>query len=435
MLYLPIPTGGGEPPWYWAVAGAGILASTVALAGWVAMRLAGRAYDSGAGGMRIIWIFRIAELSVPAAVALDVFLFRWPALVEGIFNRVPWLPLADDLLLLSPLLLMVGAVMAFRYRFEHVKRRLSLSLAQYLLLRFRTELALILAPWLALMLFSDTVHALWGGSAHFQLIDTATSAALVGATVVLGPWLLRGVWPTTPLPHGPLRERLEGFSQAQRFRHSDILVWHTFSHLPNAAIIGIVPWIRYVLLTDALIENCTEDEIEAVFAHEVGHSRQHHFAFYLLLALAFLFLSGTFLDMFGEGAGPPGNLLVTQLTTEQGLLLLSFAAIYWAVIFGYLSRRLEQQADIFSLRTSTNPSAFVTALRKLARLSGTPEEASSWRHFSIRRRTGFLEEVLTRPQRANRVELKMRIVQVLIVLLFIGAALRLLARQTGLLGL
>src|SRR6185437_8635259 len=49
----------------------------------------------------------------------------------------------------------------------------------------------------------------------------------------------------------------------------------------NAMVIGIVPWVRYVVFTDRLLEDFTPEEIEAVFGHEIGHIRHHHMLYYL----------------------------------------------------------------------------------------------------------------------------------------------------------
>ena len=57
--------------------------------------------------------------------------------------------------------------------------------------------------------------------------------------------------------------------------------------MANAMIVGLVPWLRYVIFTDRLLEEFSEDEIEAVFGHEIGHVRHQHMPYYLgFLALS-----------------------------------------------------------------------------------------------------------------------------------------------------
>ena len=59
--------------------------------------------------------------------------------------------------------------------------------------------------------------------------------------------------------------------------------------MANAAVIGLLPGWRYVLLSDRLIETMTDAEIEAVFAHELGHIVHNHMA-WLVVFFAILIL-------------------------------------------------------------------------------------------------------------------------------------------------
>ncbi len=437
-LYAPVPAVSPILPWYWSVLAVGALTAVNALACWSGARLAGTLYDArtGAGGMQAVRIFRLVKLGIVGLVALEVFALRWPLFVQWAFAARPWLVPAGEVVLLLPLLVMVLTAMAFEYHFQRTKRHIGLSLRQYLLLRFRTEIAILLVPWLLLALSIDVAYALWGGSEHIRAIEGGLTAAMVVGIVVFGPWFLRSIWQTSPLPAGPLRERLEAFCRTQHFRCRDILVWHTYGYLPNAGVVGLAGSLRYVLLTDALLADCTPDEVEAVFAHEVGHVRQHHFAFYILLAAGFMAFYVNAMDLLaGMGfVAPIANVFLTELGPAEAAIMLTLAALYWVFAFGYISRRLEQQADIFSLRTTSNPAAFLSAMRKLGALSGTPERAGSWRHFSLWRRTQFLQSALQNPERAALADRSTRLLRFIVVGLCAAAVLRLLLRAPALLG-
>jgi Zn-dependent protease with chaperone function len=132
---------------------------------------------------------------------------------------------------------------------------------------------------------------------------------------------------------------------------------------------------------------------------------------------------------------PLRDMLEAELTQGQGTVMLVFAAFYWIVLFGYLSRRFEQQADVFATRVSSDPSALIAALHKLALLSGIPARAGSWRHFSIWRRTEYLTQLAERPGYARRAEQAARVAQCLIAVLFLIAAARLALRAPELTGL
>ena len=61
---------------------------------------------------------------------------------------------------------------------------------------------------------------------------------------------------------------------------SEILLWQTNNNMGNAAVMGVVPQVRYILLSDLLLQTMTDRQIEAVFAHEAGHVVHRHIAWY-----------------------------------------------------------------------------------------------------------------------------------------------------------
>jgi STE24 endopeptidase len=75
------------------------------------------------------------------------------------------------------------------------------------------------------------------------------------------PIMLRMLWQTKSLENGPLRCQLERLSRRLGFSINDILVWQTQQRVLNAAVTGLVPRLRYVLLTDRLIR---ELQVEAM---------------------------------------------------------------------------------------------------------------------------------------------------------------------------
>ena len=119
-------------------------------------------------------------------------------------------------------------------------------------------------------------------------MDVARSEwSACSAVLMTLPWMVRLALGLKPLPAGPTRDRLMAAARRLRFRCSDILLWNTRGGMANAMVIGVLPWPRYVIFTDRLLEEFNGDEVEAVFGHEVGHVKHHHMVFYL----AFLLLS------------------------------------------------------------------------------------------------------------------------------------------------
>ena len=108
--------------------------------------------------------------------------------------------------------------------------------------------------------------------------------------------------------------------------------------------------------------------------------------------------------------------------------MLGFALFYWVVAFGFVSRRLEQEADVYSLSTASDPAAFLRALRKLSAVSGVPARAGSWRHFGVAHRIRFLAGLMGRPERARLALRSIWLLKGAVVSLCFAAGLYLLAR-------
>jgi hypothetical protein len=133
--------------------------------------------------------------------------------------------------------------------------------------------------------------------------------------------------------------------------------------------------------------------------------------------------------------------------------VVAFVVIYWWLGFGFVSRRCELEADLYACRATTCPAAcsppdpgrsaapgmagenqapglagenqatgmtggnsicphrvtaFVSALKRISRLNGLPENRRGWRHFSVARRSAFLAWVLGDPSRVTQVERSFR---------------------------
>lgn len=290
----------------------------------------------------------------------------------------------------------------------------------YLSFHLRHNLALVFAP-IILLIIADSIVHVWPNlerDPRFQIFALGLLAGVFAAM----PWVLRAVLGLRPLPEGSLRQRLLVTARRLQFRCNDILVWNTHGGVANAMVVGILPWLRYVLLTDRLIEELTPAEVEAVFGHEVGHIKHKHMLYYL----GFLLISLCVVSELWKAADLESLL---HLSTRQDLVILPRIAIlgaYIFVVFGFLSRRCEGQADIYGCRAvscvrndcfchdqdqplaprgqglcPTGICTFISALEKVAYLNGMSRERpgwlQSWQHSTIARRVDFLERILSDP--------------------------------------
>jgi Zn-dependent protease with chaperone function len=308
-----------------------------------------------------------------------------------------------------------------------------LSRWAYVGLQARQNLLLVL-PLMVLLLVEEIIMGLFPQFQEDAYVSSVIAAVLVGSIFVSIPWILRLILGLRPLPDGPLRLQLLDTARRLQFRCNDILVWNTRGTVANAMVTGAIPFLRYVVLTDRLITGLEPEEVGAVFGHEVGHVKHHHMAFYLAFILASLAAL-----TWGLGAirnALPGLLPVTATQAEWLQRLESLApavvvavlAAYIFVVFGYLSRRCERQADIFGCRTASCNS-FINALEKVGLLNGIDRERpgwfSSWQHSTIARRVDFLERMRDDPTLEERFQRRVGILKwgVALVLVLILAVL------------
>jgi Zn-dependent protease with chaperone function len=314
----------------------------------------------------------------------------------------------------------------------------------YAVFQVRQKMALVFLP-VALMIGQKELFRLlprewqeWQGGNLLGI------AALLVVFLAM-PFLVRLVLGLEKMPPGPLRDRLEAAARRLNFRSSGILLWNTRGGVANAMVVGVLPFARYVVFTDRLLAEMAPEEVEAVFGHEVGHVKHHHMLYYLL----FLSASITVLAIAGNEyllpAAEQGVALVSPVEpeavaapeatgesaspTSSLMLFPAFAVMvsYIFVVFGFLSRRCERQADVYGCRTGSCASpgctghgpeealvpraqglcptgirTFIQALEKVAVLNGIDRERpgflSSWQHSTIARRVAFLQRMLDDPK-------------------------------------
>jgi STE24 endopeptidase len=305
-------------------------------------------------------------------------------------------------------------------------------LPRYLLFNLRHQVLFILVPMLLILAARDVVTRYedwlrkWSGQEVLPDVLLGVAAVVVA---VIAPTILRRVWVTEALPQGPLRDRLLYLCGKLRMRCKEILVWHSGGMIVNAAVMGVIAPFRYFLITDAMLEQMEDRRIEAVFGHEAGHVKRHHILFFLLFA----FITGCLVTSLGYYSRGMDRITYQMVIVVAAVML----ALKWGVLFGWISRCFERQADIYGVRTLAasgmpchiacrlhmpehgfNPGSkqrgdplcqtaahvFGETLNEVAVLNGIPTEARSWRHGSISSRSRTVIKLAQDPQATARFE-------------------------------
>ncbi len=261
------------------------------------------------------------------------------------------------------------------------------------------------------MLVPLVLLAAWmEATARFLPRDAAGSFAGAGLQIVgvilvfsLIPPLLVSVWDTVRLGSGPLRDDLERLARDSGVGLRAILVWRTGGAMLNGAAIGLIRPLRYVVLTDGLLDALEPIEIQSVAAHELAHMRCRHMLWLGIGVIGTVLLAGTPLGWLTLLVAPDS--LIEKAVLATGLTITLIAAIG---VLAFASRRFEREADAWAtarvtaldLAANTPTStirieqhsalAMASALSRVAEAHGMPVERPTLRHGSIARRQQFL---------------------------------------------
>ncbi|MEM0983600.1 MAG: M48 family metallopeptidase [Planctomycetota bacterium] len=227
-------------------------------------------------------------------------------------------------------------------------------------------------------------------------------AQLLGAVSILAiaPVALRIIWDTVRVPPGDLRDRLEALCERHNVRVAEHLIWRTGGTMLNAAVAGLLAPLRFIVISDALLERLGEREVEAVAAHEVAHVRLGHMAWLAAAVLGSITLAGGVVGLALRFTVPG----FVETDVGQGVIV---AAVIAAAIFGlgHASRRFERQADAFAVKhlsgavrggasvpvTAAAIGAMCGALRTVGRHNGVRLRKFTWRHGSLAGRIEALQ--------------------------------------------
>jgi STE24 endopeptidase len=226
---------------------------------------------------------------------------------------------------------------------------------------------------IGLVLLLGLYALLWYGGPWWWL---AAALGWLAATLVLGQLLPVLILPlfykVTRLDDPDLLGRLRRLAQGTGLSVEGVyrLDLSAETKKANAALAGLGR-TRRVLLGDTLLNDFTPEEIEVVFAHEVGHHVHRHLpkliAWNVVLVVGGLWLADRVLRWSAEPLGyaafnDPGALpLLLLVLALFGLLLMPLQ--------NAVSRFFERQCDRYALERTRLAAAYRSAFLKLARMN------------------------------------------------------------------
>ena len=174
----------------------------------------------------------------------------------------------------------------------------------------------------------------------------------------------------TPLEGGSLREAIEAYSKSVNFPLTNIYVidGSKRSSKANAFFSGLGKK-KKVVLYDTLIEKHSDEELVAIFAHEVGHYKKKHIQQGLVLSvlqtgiMLFVLSLMIFNGQLSEALGATSMKIHLNLIAFG--ILYSPISMITGLFMNMISRKNEFEADRFAVSTADG-TKLAQALKKLS---------------------------------------------------------------------
>ena len=173
-----------------------------------------------------------------------------------------------------------------------------------------------------------------------------------------------------PMAEGELTRRLLALAERA---HTRVRGVYTFdmsrkSTAANAALMGLGN-TRRIVVGDTMLDRYTNEEIEVVLAHELGH-HVHSDIWNLILSQSFITLVGLYVvNVVFHWAVSTQHLYAGMADVTTIPLLLALAALFGFIVMPLnngISRYVEYQADEYALQSTGMVEAFKGAMTRLA---------------------------------------------------------------------
>jgi Zn-dependent protease with chaperone function len=273
--------------------------------------------------------------------------------------------------------------------------------------------AMIVLPLMLLVGASDLLDCIPGYKNSLWVFVASISLLLIL------PVFLLLIWRTRPFARHPRAQTLAGPLAAAGIKIAALRIWPTgMQGLVNAAALGFVPGLRWIVVTEPLVQELSDEELLAVIGHESGHLKHGHAWLFLLCLLTaslwsivlqtHVFEIAAVADIFGVFIG-------------LGLWAATFAALFLPAI-----RAAERQADLDGAALSGYP-AMVAALSRTAELAGMHPTAPDVIHRPIATRIAFLQAAQADPAIAHQHHRSLRRMRMFLLFLALTGLLLLFA--------
>ena len=261
-------------------------------------------------------------------------------------------------------------------------------------------------PGFIAVILRDALAALWPSADAWLdtgLGDLFFLAVFLLLISLLFPPMVRRWWNCRAIPAGRTRHVAQTVLDHVGVRVAEIVDWPILEgRVLTAGVLGLAPRLRYLLITKALAESLSDEQMAAVGSPR-GRPRQTLARVFVFAVFHGLFChclchvrasepgpGGAAISAFGHRVGHrrphrpggPGQRPWPVDLAAHG----RFLVVYLRFGMGFFMRHFERQADLFSVRVVGGAQPLIGALERISYLSGNIRDVPSWHHFSVAQR-------------------------------------------------
>jgi STE24 endopeptidase len=185
-----------------------------------------------------------------------------------------------------------------------------------------------------------------------------------------------------PLENEELKRRLIVLGERAGTRVRGVYKWHLSekSKKANAALTGLGA-TRRIILADTLLDNYSDDEIEAVLAHELGHHVHRHILKSIFVQAGITLLGFWLANEVLHYAVDRRNMFETVSDFANLPLLILVSTVLSFLLMPALnaySRFNERQADRYCFQSVASVGPFISSMNKLAEQNLAEKTPARW---------------------------------------------------------
>jgi STE24 endopeptidase len=218
---------------------------------------------------------------------------------------------------------------------------------------------------------------------HWWLVAWVVFLGLFVLLAQLAPVVLLPIfYKFEPLENEELKRRLIVLGERAGTRVRGVYKWYLSekSKKANAALTGLGA-TRRIIISDTLLDNYSDDEIEAVLAHELGHHVHRHILKSIFVQAGITLVGFWLANAVLSYAVERRNMFETMSDFANLPLLILVSAVLSFLLMPALnafSRFNERQADRYCFQSVASVEPFISSMNKLAEQNLAEKTPARW---------------------------------------------------------